>query len=336
MTCLYPRWAIYEHKKDGSWGINMTTIRDARTFQPDQSSVRPDGSHWIQIPCKQCINCRLQNSQTWASRCMLEAKKYNHNYFITLTYDNENLPTIKGINKETGEVGLVPNLRKTAIAEFMKKLRRHYQYHFNHEDIRYYGCGEYGSNYGRPHYHIIAFNLPINDLTFWYNDKKGSPIFQSKTLTKIWGKGIVAVTNVTWETCAYVARYCLKKQTGKNKVLYEQLNIQEEFSSRSTHPGIAREYFEQNKFKIYETDEIYLLQKGKATKIKPFSYYDKLFDVIDPDKMKQIKKERLKRGMQRMLNVLKNTDMSKLEYYEKQEALKMAQIKALKRNIERL
>ena len=46
----------------------------------------------ITVKCGQCIGCRLEYSRQWAIRCLHEAQLHEDNCFITLTYDDENLP----------------------------------------------------------------------------------------------------------------------------------------------------------------------------------------------------------------------------------------------------
>ena len=46
----------------------------------------------MSIPCGQCIGCRLERSRQWAIRCVHEASLHKHNCFITLTYNDANLP----------------------------------------------------------------------------------------------------------------------------------------------------------------------------------------------------------------------------------------------------
>ena len=50
-------------------------------------------TEWQEIPCGQCISCRLVYSRQWANRCALEMQYHKSNLFITLTYDDEHLPT---------------------------------------------------------------------------------------------------------------------------------------------------------------------------------------------------------------------------------------------------
>ncbi len=50
------------------------------------------GAEFIQLPCGQCVACRLNHSRQWATRMVHEAYMHEHNSFITLTYDNEHLP----------------------------------------------------------------------------------------------------------------------------------------------------------------------------------------------------------------------------------------------------
>ena len=46
----------------------------------------------IYIPCGGCIGCRIDRSRQWALRCVHEASLHSTNSFITLTYNDENLP----------------------------------------------------------------------------------------------------------------------------------------------------------------------------------------------------------------------------------------------------
>lgn len=64
----------------------------------------------LELPCGQCIGCRLERSRQWAMRCVHESKTHNENSFITLTYSDENLPDRKRLKYEDFQL-------------FMKKLR---------------------------------------------------------------------------------------------------------------------------------------------------------------------------------------------------------------------
>lgn len=297
------------------------------------------------LPCKQCVECRLSHSKEWATRCMLEAKEYEHNYFITLTYDDEHLPT--NINKLTGEI--VPTLKPEHMRKFRKDLQRFYKYHYNHDGIRFYECGEYGTENGRPHYHAIMFNLPIPDKKFICKTNTGGTLYISEMLSKIWKKGIVGVGEVTWESCAYVARYIMKKVGDKsNTELYDAMqdfSISKkqgvdllgripEFVNMSTHPGIARNYFEENKDKIYETDEIILPGKnGTPRVVKPSTYYDNLFDIDNHEVMQAIKEQRKQVAIESMKEQLSKTTLNEDEYLKVRERKKENQLKHLPRKL---
>ena len=78
-----------------------------------------------------------------------EAKLHKENCFITLTYNNNNLPKYK-------------SLVKKELQDFFKRLRKKYG-----EGIRYYACGEYGPKGKRPHYHAIIFGWKPKDLKYF-------------------------------------------------------------------------------------------------------------------------------------------------------------------------
>ena len=292
-------------------------------------------TNYTEIPCGQCIGCRLDYSRQWATRCMLEAKEYKHNAFLTLTYDQEHITWVQGANRETGEVEPVTTLVPEDLTKFMKDLRRYYKYHYNHDKIRFYACGEYGSKTFRAHFHIIAFNLPIEDKEYFFTNNAGDKIYLSKTIEQIWGKGQVSIGDVTWNSAAYTARYVMKKVKGKDaERYYKTLGVVPEFVRMSRREGIGRKYYEENKDKIYELDEIIITsKKGLAQKVKPSKYYDRLFDLDSPEAMKALKKRRQKLAMESMEIQLAKTSLNKEEYLQVKENNKLNQIKTLVRAI---
>ena len=46
----------------------------------------------VQVPCGQCIGCRVSKARQWAVRCKHEASLHKENCFVTLTYNPENCP----------------------------------------------------------------------------------------------------------------------------------------------------------------------------------------------------------------------------------------------------
>lgn len=301
-----------------------------------EKAVKKHGKKLLIIPCGQCIDCKLQKSREWATRCMLETKEHKNNYFLTLTYDEEHLPHNRKIDIETGEVlnEWTPTLYPKDMQDFWKRLREHYARKYNIKGIRYYECGEYGDKYQRPHYHAIVFGLPINDLQPDHKSKRGNMNFKSDEIQKIWGNGIVAVGNVTWESCAYTARYITKKQTGKNKIIYDLEQKHPEFCCMSRRPAIGKAYFEKNWGKIYQNDEIFTKTKNGITSVKPSRYFDKLFDVIDHEKMEQIKKNRVEIAEIRQVQLENSTDKSWEEYIDDRDEGNDIKYKTLKRHFE--
>lgn len=136
------------------------------------------------IPCRKCELCRVYLKQDWSNRIELEALTYPSSdvAFITLTYDEANLPFTD--NKS-------PTLKYTDIQSFLKRLRASIDY-----KIRFFCVGEYGSTTYRPHYHIIFFGLKQEDYPL---------------VNKYWGKGIVDCKVANNGAFKYVSGYVNKK-----------------------------------------------------------------------------------------------------------------------------
>lgn len=245
-----------------------------------------------EIPCGKCIGCRLAYSSEWGVRCYLESTLHKHNHFVTLTYDDDNLP----YELRADEDGLpikVGNLVHKDLTLFFKKLRFDYESKDDHIGIRYFACGEYGDHTSRPHFHIVFFNLPLDDLMIYKKNFDGSIYYNSDRLSKIWGKGHVVIAPVTFESAAYVARYVMKKQIGNPGKSYVEFNkLNKEFVTMSRRPGIARNYFDSNYKTIYRDDEVLVPTNKGVRSFKPPSYFDRLYTDINPDHMYKIMDDR--------------------------------------------
>lgn len=266
----------------------------------------------VDIPCGHCIGCRLDYSRKWAIRCIKEKEQYQFNYFLTLTYDDDHLVSKSLIKKD--------------FQDFMKRLREFYRINYNHDNIRFFACGEYGPKNLRPHFHAILFNLPIYDLKIVGCSARGDRYFESAVLSKIWKNGFVTVGEVTFDSCAYVARYVLDKVNGPtSQAFYDNFGIVPEFVLMSRHPGIGFNYYNINKNKIYSNDEIFYKKGDLALRCHSLSYYDRLYEIEEPDKLYLIKKKRLSNALfleqQRLKDYVSKKSMLELDESIKNDQL---------------
>lgn len=206
-------------------------------------------TRWINVPCGKCPGCRLDQSRVWANRLMCELPYHDEKecWFLTLTYDNENVPSSYFVDDESGEAKEVFTLRPDDVTKFIKDLRASVDYRYRGKRLRFYLSGEYGERTHRPHYHAIIFGLPLDSekLVLWKTGSKGFSLYKCSELEEIWSRGNVLVSRVSWATCAYVARYVTKK-LGQTSEVYEKLGIVPEFSRMSRRPGIGYQYLQDH------------------------------------------------------------------------------------------
>lgn len=94
---------------------------------------------------------------------MQHGKNYLNSWFVTLTYNEENLPRTKN--------GFA-TVNKKDVQNFFKKLRRNHPK--SGEKISYFAAAEYGTKHKRPHYHIILFGCTDPEITSaWTTDTRG-------------------------------------------------------------------------------------------------------------------------------------------------------------------
>lgn len=289
----------------------------------------------MKLPCGQCVGCRIQYSREWANRCMMELQYHDSAYFVTLTYDDFHVPRSYYPDPATGEAMTSLTLSKRDFQLFMKRLRKR----FSDDHIRFFMSGEYGSNTFRPHYHAIIFGLHLDDLELYKKSPQGFSYFTSPSLSACWSDldgnpiGYAVVSEVTWETCAYTARYVMKKLNGKEAEFYTNFNITPEFTLMSRKPGIARQFYDDHP-DIYRKEYINVSTEKGGIKFKPPRYFDKIFDLEHPEEMQAIKDIRQKLAIEAQKAKLQRTTLFPEELLAVEERSFESKIKTLRRTLE--
>jgi len=275
MPCYHPLQAKYVFDSQGSRSIEFVNYEVTALMK-----LYPD--KYVKLPCGRCIGCRLERSRQWAIRCMHEASLHDDNCFITLTYNDDNLPDDFSLDK-------------CAFQKFMKRLRKKFG-----EGIRYYHCGEYGEKFSRPHYHACLFGFDFPDKVL-FKDSNGVKLYVSESLQKLWPFGYSTIGAVSFESAAYVARYIMKKVNGKDaKAHYSYVGLdgeiierKPEYTTMSRRPGIGRDWYEKFKSDVYPSD--FVVVNGK--KCKPPRFYDNLFELDSAVDFVALKKKRVERAI---------------------------------------
>lgn len=348
MTCFKPLVGV-KYKLGG---------KDYFKVFPNLYEPPPERYDWFEqfpIPCGKCIGCRLDKSKQWADRLMMEWQESDSACFLTLTYSNEFLEERYKDRKKkeyldvnTGEILPSPyqyDLCKEDIQDFMKRLRRYVDYKHG-KKVRFFACGEYGDKNNRPHYHIILFNYDFSDCrTPLYRDKNGYQHYVSDKLydhltwkdsKSLWKYGICDIANVSWSSCAYVARYVNKKLYGDSSELYTIMDYVPEFSLMSRNPGIGRKYFEDH-IEEYENGSIWIPDPNKgAIEVTSNKYFERLISedpFIDEDYKIERKKIRAERSKAREKARLEKSKLSYLDQNAVDLKHKENVVKSLKRSL---
>lgn len=182
----------------------------------------------IPFGCGQCIQCRINKKREWTHRIVLESLCHRDNAFVTLTYNEENLP-------EGG------TLVRKDITDFLKRLRDH----LSPLQIRYFAAGEYGELNHRPHYHIALFGYP--HCTFGLPSKNKECLCEPcRLINRKWNKGFTYNAQISFDSAQYIAGYVTKKMTNKNneKTKNWLAGRAPEFGAPSLKPGIGAAFMD--------------------------------------------------------------------------------------------
>lgn len=344
MTCYHPIKAfMYYPENEVKPQYIFRPVTDEYTYYHHRKLTQ-----FKLIKCGKCIGCQVDRSRQWANRMMLELKSHEKACFITLTYNDDNVPHSRFVD-EDGIMRDNLTLRKKDFQDFMKRLRRQLE----PTKVRYFACGEYGGTTRRPHYHAIIFGYDFSDDRDVFNVSPDYFVqYRSPLLERIWtnpetheSMGFSMICDVTWNTCAYVSRYCTKK-IGSGRNIYYQRNergdlekvdlysinrIEPEFNLMSRRPGIGRQYYEENKDKIYENNQIFLTNINGGLVTSPPTYFDRLYSQDNPDYMENLKEERRVIAEEQLAQKLKKTNLDMAQYLEIEETKFKERIKTLKR-----
>lgn len=243
----------------------------------------------VEVPCGQCVGCRIARAREWQLRMVHEAKLHAENSFLTLTYDDDHMPS-------DGSVSV------SACQKFLKRLRFQVSLHRGEggggSQLRYYYCGEYGEQRGRPHYHFVIFGWFPHDARRW-RVVRGNTSYRSEFLEKVWPFGNAEVGRVTPESAGYVARYSMKKVNGDgaiarahyvrpHPVTGELYQVLPEFGRMSRKPGIGSGWFDRFYVDCFPSD--YLVLKGQKRPVP--AYYTAKLARLDPLLHEAIKEDR--------------------------------------------
>jgi len=167
----------------------------------------------FRVPCGKCLPCQKKRRSEWSLRLEHEYMFSDSAFFITLTYDEINVPRTKEGFK---------TLNKKHLQNYIKRLRNDHVKYVSKElnipkskvkevskPIRYYAIGEYGEKTRRPHYHALIFNMEVGNLSPFTNQWKNT-----ETGYKF---GHVDVGTVTGASINYVTKYMFKPFGKKDK-----------------------------------------------------------------------------------------------------------------------
>lgn len=278
----------------------------------------PSNSH-TRVPCRQCLLCKIARSREWALRVTHELSCHRSSCFVTLSFNDENLPSDLGVHEVT-------------LVNFLKRLRRGLE----PRRIKYYASGEYGSKepeevyfalygrpFGRPHYHAILFGVGIDEheVRPWRSDLSKGFESLDGPINKAWEYGDITLGTVTFDSARYVADYVHKRYGGK---LVGEIYGDLEQPFQRCSKGIGREWAILNSDRLFQDMGIW--RNGKKIGM-PRYYLELLFkkddnryilrDMVQEERFKvarefaekgliyrdEIDQEMLRQGAQKVKNV---------------------------------
>lgn len=216
--------------------------------------VLPKGAtQSVPVPCGRCPPCKKRRVDGWVFRLLQEEKRSSAAKFVTLTYAPHSVPV--------SSHGFM-TLDKSDLQKYFKRLRKA----LPGVNIKYYACGEYGSQNHRPHYHAIIFNVADDNAIFHAWSLDGKAI------------GQVQIGTVTGDSIAYTMKY-IDNSTWKMK--HGRDDRVPEFAVMSK--GLGDNYVTPAIIDYHHDDysRLYLTVPGGFRVAMPKYYKDRIYNADD-------------------------------------------------------
>lgn len=277
----------------------LTAWREPSTGQVTFSRLVGDPDTEFKVPCKKCELCISDKTREWTTRLLHEARYHPASCCMTLTYDDQHLPP-------------GGNLCERDVQLFIDRLRKYLVRQFGIR-VRYFYAAEYGTDNGRPHYHLILFGFAFAPDRKQVSFKVDRPKYKSETLDRLWGNGIADIAPLTPAAARYVAKYLLKDLRSELRTVKsaDGVAVPQEFyllepvyaparwvtvkpfHRQSTSPGIGYKYFVDHMSQLISQDSI-VLSRGDSPMPVPH-YYDMKLGQVEPDTLQYLKEVRINR-----------------------------------------
>lgn len=202
---------------------------------------------WVACPCGKCINCLRKYEKDWSFRMREEMAKSRSSFFLTITYNDENLPF----------VGKLPSLKKSDYQGFLKRVRKRLSRIDRDITLRYVVCGEYGGETNRPHYHFAIF----------FNQRVPFNVFY-KICNDSWNKGFIQLKFLDSDKIHYLSKYFNKLDPRWHNVeIFRNMSV-----------GIGKGFLTPKVVSYYRKKRTTVVHRFGVTRSMPRYYKDKIFN----------------------------------------------------------
>lgn len=186
------------------------------------------GNGVVLASCGRCMSCCIARRSALEFLCNKELQEvYKRGLgasMLTLTYNDLHLPV------KDGHMTLV----KSDLQKYLKRVR-YYASLDNIPYFKYIGCGEYGGQTKRPHYHLVFLGL--------------SDFLAKKYTYKAWLFGFPQIGALRSGGIRYVTKYITKSRSDRElEKVYDTFGVEKPFIVRSQK--IARDYLNEHALEI--------------------------------------------------------------------------------------
>lgn len=176
---------------------------NVRQWYESADGEKKQSNSYHLVPCGKCVACLSRRRNDWSYRLAQEQKSSSYSFFLTLTYNDDEIP----VSTRDGKFYYVFN--KKHVQDYIKRVRYYIGEMSYKLSCRYLAVSEYGKKTLRPHYHMQFFVYGDDSLKY----------FKSicKILESNWTYGYFQRKPTNAANIHYVTKYCIKSLDDQNE-----------------------------------------------------------------------------------------------------------------------
>ncbi len=276
-----------------AWQLKKQFQKPNQTYPLEWSYQSIHTHDEVPVPCQKCDDCLDGKISEAVLRFTHEAQTNTHNCVITLTYNDESLPSNGFLLRHHSK-------------KFVRSLKRELKKRGYTTKIKISIKGEYGFHNLRPHFHLIINGFKPADLILHTGNAPApfghkqlsleANLYTSEFIESLWPHGFSLVGQVTEDSIKYIVRDVKSSlEPIPPSIIISGKLIEPTLPFFRIANNVSKDWLKKYGQSDAFDHDFCLTSSGHKVKVP--KYYDNILKKLDPVLLDQLKEKRKQRNI---------------------------------------